>query len=412
MEHIKKVEILLAFLLLIVVACMKVKNKNVIEKSQVAEVTTEEADETSVWEKGYDLPVDPKEAAEAEKECTEIAAYVERFLQENGEPDLSIREISNKAEEVIIDAVDEKGYPVRGTGVYREFYNYEKLESFLQNAEISQAQEVIIYELHSEAGFAREKFYYDGFDMYQLFTNVSWSNEGEPQIISSTFCRIKDWSYTEKGWFCYEMCVPEPLDVTEIINGDMMMQVRPEDEKFKEIAEKYLLPIGYQGNNLFCSEWNENHMEDVDYNGLFEYFYAMRYGERIDQNKYAAGISEGEFEEMMQNYLILTSEQLEKYAVYDKEQKVFAWTRLGCGNYAPNAFGTSIPKITDMKTNEDGTVSIVVDAVCEMAGTDKIFSHELTVRFSEDGGILYLRNHILVPGLENVTAYQYRFRRE
>ena len=29
----------------------------------------------------------------------------------------------------------------------------------------------------------------------------------------------KEWKYTDKGWFCYELCVPEPPEVSEIVDG-------------------------------------------------------------------------------------------------------------------------------------------------------------------------------------------------
>lgn len=402
--------VFLVLILLILAGYMKMKNNSHVEETQKREVVTEEPNESSVWEKGYNLPVVPKEAAEAKKECAEIAASIEEILQKKGMPDLSVKENDDEVQAAVLELIGKMDYPVLETGIYRRLYNYEKVEEFLKNAENSKVQEVVVFDMHSEAGFAREKFYYDGSDMYLLFTNVSWTDKGKPQIASSTYCRIKEWEYTEKGWFSYELCVPEPPEVTEVIIGNMLMRVRPVDEGYGEIAEKYLLPIGYQGNNLFCSEWDENHMEDIDYNGLFEYFYAMKYGVRLDQEKYGNGISRNEFFELIQDYLNVTSEQLEQYAVYDNEKKIFAWVGLGCGNYEPNAFGTSFPEITDIKANEDGTVTIKVDAVCEMAGTDKIFSHELTIEMMEDGGIRYIRNHILEPGLENVSEYQYRLK--
>ncbi len=88
----------------------------------------------------------------------------------------------------------------------------------------------------------------------------------------------------------------------------------------------------------------------------------------------------------------VTGEQLKQYAVYDPEGQRYGWVRLGCGNYIPNAFGNSEPEITDMRENEDGTVTLTVDAVCVMTGNDsKIRGHELTVRFTEEEGIQYVK---------------------
>ncbi len=29
--------------------------------------------------------------------------------------------------------------------------------------------------------------------------------------------RIKEWKYTDKGWFCYELCVPEPRRLQRLL---------------------------------------------------------------------------------------------------------------------------------------------------------------------------------------------------
>ena len=45
---------------------------------------------------------------------------------------------------------------------------------------------------------------------------------------------------------------------------------------------------------------------------------------------------------------------------------MYAWAPLGCGNYAPNFFGTSVPEVVEVRENPDGTVTLTVNAVCDM----------------------------------------------
>ena len=45
--------------------------------------------------------------------------------------------------------------------------------------------------------------------------------------------------------------------------------------------KKCVLPLGYQGNNLLCSNWDREHLEGLDYNGLYEYLYQMKYQKRF-----------------------------------------------------------------------------------------------------------------------------------
>ena len=110
-------------------------------------------------------------------------------------------------------------------------------------------------------------------------------------------------------------------------------------------------------------------------------------------------------------YLPITAEQIREYAVFDEEKQTYYWVRLGCFNYAPTFFGTSLPEVVDIKENEDGTVTLTVEAVCDMViCDDAVITHELTVRFAEDGSFQYLGNEILNDGIMHIPDYQYRIK--
>jgi uncharacterized protein DUF6070 len=135
----------------------------------------------------------------------------------------------------------------------------------------------------------------------------------------------------------------------------------------------------------------------------------MRYQRRFPSEEYPNGVPKEEFESVIMEYIPVTSEQIQKHAVFDKDTQTYPWVRLGCFTYTPNFFGTSIPEVTAIKENEDGTITLTVDAVCEMMLCDEaVITHELTIRFSEDGSFQYLRNKVVEDGLKNVPAYQYR----
>lgn len=108
-------------------------------------------------------------------------------------------------------------------------------------------------------------------------------------------------------------------------------------------------------------------------------------------------------------YLPVTAEQIQEYAVFDEKNQTYVWVRLGCLNYAPTFFGTSLPEVIDIKENEDGTVTLTVDAVCDMViCEDAVITHELTVKFADDGSFQYLGNKILDDGIKEIPDYQYR----
>ena len=148
---------------------------------------------------------------------------------------------------------------------------------------------------------------------------------------------------------------------------------------------------------------------------LEEVFYNLsdEYGEKFNSEDYPNGIPKEEFESLIMEYLPVTAEQIQEYAVFDEKNQTYVWVRLGCLNYAPTFFGTSVPEVTDIKENEDGTVTLTVNAVCDMViCDDALITHDLTVKFKEDGSFQYLGNEIRKEDRNNVPEYQYRVKGE
>lgn len=363
------------------------------------------------WEKGYDLPIDEQEREEAETDCKE---RMELYFD--------IYETADKgiASNVVLDdetvlAMQKKlkaaGCPVATMIMYSDMENYESVDSFLKECMEGKSGSIVIYELCNDGGLGRMKFLFDGTAMYVVSTRGIWNADNKPGISYISYTRLKDWEYTEKGWFCYELCVPEPPEVSEIMNGSCLIRIKPMTEEQREMSERCVRGLGYQGNNLLCSNWNAENLDALDYNGMFEYLYGMKYGEKFNSEEYPKGIPKEEFESLIMEYLPVTAEQIREYAVYDEENQTYYWVRLGCFHYTPTFFGTSWPEVVDIKENEDGTVTLTVEAVCDMViCDDAVITHELTVSFAEDGSFQYLGNEILDDGIMQIPDYQYRMK--
>lgn len=383
--------------------------KSVEEIGSEENVKNPEEEIAGQLEKGYDLPIDDGEREEAKADCKRVMEIIADIYEKADKGTSSNVVISHKTISQMQDAVKETKAPVTSTTVYSNMDNYEEVEDFLKACMDGLRGSIIIYEIHTDGGIGRYKYTFDGTDMYVLDTRVIRGEENEPGIVYASYNRIKEWEYTEKGWFCYELCVPELPEVAEIVDGSCLIRVKPMKKEYREISKKCVLNLGYQGNNLLCSNWDTEHLEDLDYNGLYEYLYKMRYQRRFPSEEYPNGVPKEEFESVIMEYIPITSKQIQKHAVFDKDTQTYPWVRLGCFTYTPNFFGTSIPEVTAIKENEDGTVTLTVDAVCEMMLCDEaVITHELTIQFSEDGSFQYLRNKVVEDGLENVPAYQYR----
>ena len=360
-------------------------------------------------EKGYDLPVSAQENEEATRDSMQIMSGLEHIYRNADKGDSLNVVLDNKSICKMIKKIKQQGYSVTVSEDYSNMENYKRFSSFLAKAQEKQKGSGVIYEVHSEGSIGRKKFIYDGKEMFLLASNASWDDNGKPIITFVSYTRIKKWRYSRKGWFCYELCVPEYPEVTEMVDGSCLIRIKPMSDNKRKLSRKCVRGLAYQGNNILCSNWDQEHMQKIDYNGLYEYLYAMKYKKKFNGKKYPSGIPKDQFEQLIMDYLPVSREEIEKYASYNEKKKTYDWMRLGCFNYAPNFFGTSIPEVTKIKHNSNGTVTLTVDAVCEMVlCNEAVITHELTVKFAKDGSFKYLGNKILNNGIEEIPTYQYR----
>ena len=368
------------------------------------------AEDKESYERGYNLPIDSAEQEEAEKDCAEMMEAI-RDIYEEADKGTSINAVISQETAIKMQQIiAEKDVPAAVSGFDVDMMNYDAMEDFLDEASELNKSEIFLYSIHTDGTVSREKFTFDGKDMYSLYTKGRLTDDMEPAFSVNSLSRMSQWKYTEKGWFIFEYCTAQPPELTEVVDAYEMIRVKPQKEEYREMEENYLDIIGYQGNNLLCSEWSEDQIEGLDFNGLYEYLYMEEYGREIDTEKCAEGIPREEFESLLTKYLPVSAEQLREYASYDAESGTYDWVMLGVGNYAPNAFWISVPEVTGIRENEDGTVTLTVDVVCEKKGNDDFYTHEVTLRILDDGKAMYLSNHILDDRPGMIPDYQYRCR--
>ena len=417
----KKKSILLIMVFLIgcfVCACGKEKSvvgetlvEDTEEVSSTEETKSAEEEAAEQWEKGYGLPVDEQEEKEAANDCKKMMELIFDIYKDADKGTASNVVLNDETVLEMQKRLMETGCPVSTLVTYSNMENYESVDRFLEECTDGKSGSVVIYEIHGDGGIGRMKFIFDGTEMYVVSAGGIWNDNNKPGMSYISYTRIKEWKYTEKGWFGYELCVPEPPEVSEIMDGSCLIRIKPMTEEQREMSERCVQGLGYQGQNLLCSNWNAENMSELDYNGMFEYLYGMKYGEKFNSEDYPNGIPKEEFESLIMEYLPITAEQIREYAAFDEENQTYLWARLGCFNYAPTFFGISLPEVVAIKENEDGTVTLTVEAVCDMViCDDAVITHELTVRFAEDGSFQYLGNEILNDGIMDIPDYQYRIR--
>ena len=344
------------------------------------EYISQETANYAVQERGYDLPVDEVVKEEAIEDCKNVMNQMKVIYQKADKGTSSNIVVSETVMEEMQEVLKEKNVPVITSAPYSNMANYSKMEEFLFRAEQDLTGDIVLYRINRDGGIER---------------------------------RIEEWKYTEKGWFGYTLCVPKYPEVSEAVDGSSMIRIKPLSDECREVSKRCVYLLGYQGNNLLCSDWDRSDMEGLDYNGLYEYLYRMKYGERYEFSGNSSGIPAEEFENLIMEFLPITAEQIKKWAAFDSEHQTYDWERLGCLNYSPTYFGTSLPEVVEIRDSGEGNSVLVVDAVCDtFICNDAVITSELTVKFNDDKSFKYMGNKILNNGTKEVPKYQYRIKRK
>lgn len=210
-------------------------------------------------EKGYDLPIKASERKEAKEDCKKAMALILDIYKQADKGVSANIVLSDKTINKMQEKLIETGCPVSSVVTYSNMANYEKMQAFIKECKNGKSGEIVLYEICSDGGIERMKYYSDGSDLYVLSAKAIWTKENKSKVSWISYTRIKEWKYTKKGWFGYELCVPEPPEVSEIVDGSFLIRVKPMTREKREYSRKIVQLIGYQGNNLLCSDWDEEH---------------------------------------------------------------------------------------------------------------------------------------------------------
>ena len=213
-------------------------------------------------------------------------------------------------------------------------------------------------------------------------SSLKWE-DGEPRAAYFTEYSAYTWDYTEKGYLFFEEYHPSGYDGP---SGHTAIRVKPLDEECRKWNRECLEPIGYEGNNMFISDWSEEDFQNLNFDDLYERMYLMSYGEQIpfdfDYGRVEYEVAEDSLEAVFQKYFKIDSQMLREKMTYYSEDGTYHYRArclydCGTGTEAPS------PEVTAYRANEDGTVTLTVEAVWAKKNMDCAFSHEVTVRLTE-----------------------------
>lgn len=216
------------------------------------------------------------------------------------------------------------------------------------------------------------------------------------------------WEYTEDGYLMFSgSYFSEQLYVLTMSEASeyAALRVLPLDETCRELNRQYILPAGYERNNLFLVDWNENDFGTLDFYDLYDLFYPRVNGGQIpygmDDNLGVGAvyrIPEDEFENVIQRYINIDSGTLQSKTVFYPEDGTYEYKPRGF--YEVEYPEYPYPEVVQYTENSDGTITLTVNVVFPYASISKVYAHEVVVRPLEGGEVQYVSNRI-IPSEEN-----------
>ncbi|SHK68201.1 DUF6070 family protein [Hespellia stercorisuis] len=271
--------------------------------------------------------------------------------------------------------------------------HYEQVEDFCQKAQNKQDAEVEIFSILNEGQFIRYDLRTSGGKIQVIISSIEWA-DGSPRGNYYHEFEAYTWKYTEGGYFFIEEYHPPGFD-GDI--GQTGFRVIPLDQTCRDLNQQYVYPVGYTRNKLLISDWNEQDYSDLDFYDLYEILYRLKTGSYLSYLEHTRGaefeIPENEFEEVLQTYFQISSEQIQENTVYHADSQTYRYRPRGM--YDAEFAYEPYPEVTACEEQEDGTIKLTINAVWERKLLDCAFVSELVVRPLENGQYQYVSNTVI-----------------
>ena len=308
---------------------------------------------------------------------------------------------------IIVNQFGENGYPAVDSRNQINMTEPEKVVEFCEKVDAQEEAEITIlevsylggfvkYDLHTKDGkvdVVRSYYKYENGDMYR---EVTGSYQAEY------------WNYTEDGYLMFSgVWFSEELYVLTLSGAEehTALRVQPLDETYRELSRKYLLPIGFEQNNMFIVDWSEDDFGDLNFYDMYDLLYQKingTYTPYVADDNLGVGavyrIPKDDFESVIMAYFNIDSETLQSKTIYYAEDETYEYKPRGFEEVEYPEYPYS--EVVGFTKNSDGTLTLTANVVFPYAGDSKVFAHEVVVRPLENGGVQYVSNRI-IPSEDN-----------
>lgn len=211
------------------------------------------------------------------------------------------------------------------------------------------------------------------------------------------------WWYTEEGYLLFEgsYFFDENFVLTLSDTPEhTALRVLPLEEMCRELNRKYILPVGYERNNIFLTDWNEEDFGDLDFYDIFDNFYSFLYEKPVpyvaDENLGVGAIyqiPEEIFENVIMTYFNVNKKMIRRETTYIPEKAAYEYRPRGF--YEVEYPDIPYPEVVDYTENQDGTITLIVNAVYPNSNTSVAYSHRTVIRPLDGDCFQYVSNQMI-----------------
>lgn len=318
----------------------------------------------------------------SDDEMENVKVNIIRILQSDAIRKLYEDEDISNNSDLIYDAVDILG----SSGLIcfaddTNMYNYQLFQSFYRNYTDGGGRDYIcVYRVNRDASVTEMTFVYDDSRIQMIFNTAKFENH-DWKFIATGIRDLKDMKLTQKGYFIYTYS-------NIIAHGGLKeyFRVSPLTDECRELTRKYVYGLSYVNYNMLVIDWDESNASDILVPCMFDDIYRLYTGENLKPD--GGWIDADKYESVMLSMFHVTVTELRDNCDYNLEKDSYRYHVILGKQYPP--FG----EVVDYSYNDDGTVSLIVDAVWADEGSDIAFRNTLTVKPEEDGTFKYMSNHI------------------
>lgn len=308
---------------------------------------------------------------------------------------------------IIVNQFGENGYPAVDSRNQIDMTEAEQVEWFCEMVDTQEEAEITIIEVSYLGGFVKYDLETKDGNVDVVRSYYKYENGNMKREVTGSY-QAEYWNYTEDGYLMFSgVWFSEELYVLTLSGAEehTALRVQPLDETYRELSRKYLLPIGFEQNNMFIVDWSEDDFGELNFYDMFDLLYPKVYGTNIpyvaDDNLGVGAvyqIPKDDFERVILPYFDIDSETLQSKTIYNAEDKTY--------EYKPREFEEveypeyPYSEVIGFTENGDGTLTLTANVVFPYVGDSKVYAHEVVVRPLENGGVQYVSNRI-IPSEDN-----------